>query len=88
MSLVICQGTHSAILGSMASASVSYESCGARCVRSAYAKRTALFTRAAAATETSRQHTRLSQTTHSCDSEAQRGSCIAHLNATLMSESV
>lgn len=40
-----------------------------------------------AATETSRQHTRLSQATHSCDSEAQRGSCITHLNATLMSES-
>lgn len=41
-----------------------------------------------AATETSRQHPCLSQTTHCCDSKAQRGSCIAHLNATIMSESV
>lgn len=57
-------------------------------VRKACAKRTARFTRAAGCNRNLSQHTRLSQTTHSCDSEAQLGSCIAHLNATLMSESV
>lgn len=48
----------------------------------------ARLARAAGCNRDSRQHRRLSQTTHCCDNKAQRGSCIAHLNATLMSVSV